>query len=81
MTATEDLARLRKAVPIADVISICELRYQDLTDGAATEKFWKIASQGAGYDDYVPSAKTRQVILAILKKREELAAKLCPQKS
>lgn len=70
MTAAEELARLKKAIALADVIAAAHIRVSDMEDGAASLPFWIIACEGARFRDYEPSKQTQEVTIKLLRDRE-----------
>ena len=77
-TAREELARLRKAIKLADVLWLSVVHSSQLEVGLADpDAPWKLASIGAGFaKDYLPSHVTREVVIGLLKDREATAARL-----
>ncbi len=74
----EDYNRLRKAIKLADVITLSGLTSEQMSGAAAGDAFWKVASQGAFPDEpkYLPRQETRDVVIRLLVDRENTAKRL-----
>lgn len=77
ITPKEELARLHKAITLADVIWSVGGRSKDVREAANPEDVWTNASRLAHFDpDYSPSAKTREVAIGLLANREEIERRI-----
>jgi hypothetical protein len=76
--SAEDYNRLRKAIRLADVITLSGLSVDDMSDGASGSEFWKVAARGAFPDEprYSPSEDTRRTVFQLLADRESTAKRL-----
>lgn len=85
MTPTEELNRLKRALPIADIMQAMGItsKMASHADPGTPErngkdsKEWRIAAMSAGFeDDYTPGRETQRLVVQLLVNREAAAAKL-----
>ncbi len=70
----EQLARLEKALTIADALQAAGIGTRDLQ--LATEADWRLAAEFAEFRNYVPSEATRVVVRRLLGNREQAAERI-----
>lgn len=76
-TYKEMYSRLERAIQLADVIWLSGVRASQMEHGAAREEFWRIAAKGAKcLPDYTPSPDTREVVIRLLRQRQETERRL-----